>query len=491
MNRILPFTTASSGASNTGCVLALRHSRHGAPEGGDFTLSPRVMRWSEDVTLIDLTPTQSYWQQQACERGVSFVEMLMHTMAHDPLQSSDHQTSVLATNPWQAVLALKTFAHRNTGTFLDLSSGLGKNIHRDLAWDDWWASCEEFSHHLHVIDRKTSAPTSLRRNMRAMQQTIERLQATKPAALKELDTPSIQRRFGITLARLWDWAWQRSELRPEEFPWVFLKPQVTPEVSRHIDHPVREWDHIESFLREDLDRLCHLACWHASERVVSLEWVLSLANSPAITVPVLFRHPHHIHRETGHHKTTLLQAFYAWSSTMSSKLRQSQFKQDALFIDHDSITGWHLRVSERLIIPPQMRSLFLDDLSSPTTRLRDLENSLPTALERYDITTDWTPEGSWETHRGDDDENSSIDRPGLFAQFERRPLFIFENPEPLTIKHRSSGWFFCERVMRKWWESEETTAHTRDYYMRIENNHHLQWVFRDQKGDFYVHGIYG
>lgn len=537
-NNILPFfASANSGSS---LYLAVK----GEPEGG--FLSPRVMQWSSDqdipTLLIDLSPTLRYWKQQSTERNLTLEELLVSLL---PSMTA----GVLASHPWQAVLHLKTLTARgnndhasslghemdkdkaqrrrgpeftlvnedrsqgsNAGfaisrpRLINLNGAFGQNLSRDLSWDAWWQTCHEIAAHWQTCGRKSD---TLVRNLRSMSQTVERMQIESPAQF--LDTSDsnksnlinqMQRRFGVQLAQLWNWTWQdhnetsAAEVVKDDFPWRFIKHKETPETKRLLEQPLRDWEHIEPFLCEDLDRICNLACWNASERVVSLEWVLSFSNSPTLTIPVLFRHPHCLHREATHHKTALLQAFYSWKSVLQKKLKDSHFKEDSLYLDNDSVTEWTLAVSERLIVPNHTRSLFMDDLNSPSHKLREIENTLPCPIERFDLTADWTPGDSWTTVSDETPTFESLSLPSFTAQHCKRPLFIYPKPQAIQSR-RSSGLIFQERVMRKWWEYSKsdhppsTQDAMRDYYLRMEDDGVLQWAFCDNEGKFFIHGIYG
>ena len=492
---ILPFATASSGPTLYFAVI-------GCPEGG--FLSPRVMQWNDDILLIDLTPTLRYWQQQATDRNMTLEELLLSLL---PTMSS----GVLASHPWQAVLNLKTFSARGNNRLIHLKSAFGRNLSKDLSWDSWWQTCHEIAAHWQACGRKSD---SLVRNLRSMLQTMQRMQIGSPAQFQftknasqaheeNLSTtsliPQMQRRFGVLVSTLWSWTWSEdltttaATITKDDFPWRFLKPKEIPTIQRLLENPLREWEHIESLLCEDLNRICNLKCWTASERVVSLEWVLSFSNSPALTIPVLFRHPHCLHREATHHKTALLQAFYSWQSTLQKRLKDSRFKADSQYLEHDSIFEWTLKVSERLIIPTHARSLFMDDLNSPSHRLRELENTLPCSLDRFDLLADWTPADSWTTQKNESPvtfQSSSLG--SLEAQHLLRPLFIHDEPKPLQSK-RSGGLIFKERVMRKWWELPCASLDNamRDYYLRFEDDGVMQWIFQDSTGNFFLHGVYG
>jgi hypothetical protein len=100
------------------------------------------------------------------------------------------------------------------------------------------------------------------------------------------------------------------------FPWQSFTFASLLQVSRHLEEPLCEWQHLEVLLGEDFDRLCGLSSWLAGERIVSLEWRLTLRDLSHHVVPIRFRHPHSLHLEKGLHPTALLQALYAFEGTL-------------------------------------------------------------------------------------------------------------------------------------------------------------------------------
>jgi hypothetical protein len=460
-----------------------------------WLLSPRIMRWSENVLLIDLNPTINYWRQKSTEQGLSLEEFLTRLLP-------DGTQTVFADHPWKAVLHLKTFAKRGKGVFINLNAPLGKALEQDISWDHWYQTCEEYSLYL-----KTKGAT-LKQNMKKLMQTMKRMHIHSPAGFKDIEPMSMRRRFGVQLAQLWDWTWStqhQNQINPPTFIWHHVKSKTKPMVQTVLLHPLREWAHIESLLRDDLDRICNLTCWDSSERVVSLDWVLSFSNSPTLTVPVLFRHPHSLHREITRHKTALIQAFYSWQTVLKQRLRSSSFHPGTNYLENDAVCEWKVVIRERIIPPTQMRSLFEDDYNSPVSRLRSLENNLKIKLESFAIKEDWTPDGSWdiETTNGETKETApSADLketlPSLLSQFSKRPLFIQKSPTLLDEKLDQSD-LFQERVMTKWWENPERSLTNRescvDYYLRSNASSNeftkLQWVFSDHRGHLFLHGIYG
>jgi hypothetical protein len=486
---ILPFTSALSGASRPSHFVAVHTD---APDGGDFmSITPRVMRWNASTYILDLTTVTQYWTQIATEQGMSFTDFLPKLFAQLP---HPPERITMADHPWRALVTLSVILTRPTLNFLDVQSHLGRKILHEVSWINWFELCRELRDHLIAAGSK-----NIQVSFSAMTKTVERMHITHVAQMADVEAPAMQRRFGKLIATAWEWTWSKPKSATDNnfsdgFPWQGITTKVTPSISRHLESSLREWEHIAPILCEDLNKLCNLNCWTSSERVVSLEWVLSFSCSPSLHIPVLFRHPHALHRESGHHKTALLQAFYSWQNAMRS--RQKPESSGETYFSDDAVTEWTLVVTERLLIPSTVKSLFKDDLSTEHAQLRDLENSLPVSLVSYDTTDHWSPERSFaksNTGESNDPVNIACGNIARLAMYQRRPLFMYENPEPLTSKHQSSGMVFCERLTTSWWTdtSPSPRGTCRNYYVRMTDDGLLQWVFQNDDGSLCLHGLYG
>jgi hypothetical protein len=447
-----------------------------------LSISPRIMSWSKDMILIDLRTTWSYWCQLACEKKLSIDDLFSQLCP-------GHTCMVLADHPWSALLHSQTLAMRGCTGFLNLNAPMGKSLTQDLSWDVWNSACHQFLQHLsslHHGKKQNNRVQSLRKGLLQLRRTVDGIQASTPAHLKHQPAASIARRFGAELARIWDWTWQQqnpSSLTDPfaDFPWNTYKQPRNPEVHLLLDHPIRNWDHIEPHLCVDFDRLCRLPCWSSSERVVSLEWELIFVHRPSLKIPVLFRHPHALHRESGHHKTALLQAFYSWENTLQKQLKGS-------LLEDDGIMEWNLRIHERITPIPQLKSLFADDFHTPLAKLRDLENSLPIPLHSYFDRNDWTPTKSCAPSPLKVDENLNIQ---LHAQHRDRPLFLDFSTDPLAFKKPARILpQKSERTMRHWWESSDLKLAVADFQYVLTGSHEFFWIEQNALGRF-ISGVWG
>jgi hypothetical protein len=485
-----------------------------APDGGQFhRLTPRVMKWDETTYLLDLTPVRRYWSHHAEHQQQNLSAYLTDTLWTEMTQT---QQAATAAHPWIALLLLSSAADRPTLKLVDGSSPLGRRLLDDLTCEQWINRVRELREPMTVMTSKGTNSTPKKPNLGSLVplvKTIDRMGLKHIRELADIDVPAMERRFGKLAATAWRWTITNAPSKPngqrslfddtfhDDFPWQNITPKETPSITRCFEHPLRLWDHISPHLMEDFDRICNLTCWSSSERVVSLEWELSFSCSPPLRIPVLFRHPHALHSESGHHKTALLQAFHSWQRAMTS--RQKPCLNGGLdgdtYIVEDSITEWRLVITERLILSPQPHGLFADDgsskkLSTDCSQLMRLENSLAVPLFAYTSTDHWTPERSFTADRRGFDHNhipsGSIAR---LAMNQRRPLFIYKKPESPLDHAQSSGLIFSERVGIDWW-SDIPAGHSgscRDYYIRMTDDGLLQWVFHTDDGSIKIHGIYG
>jgi hypothetical protein len=470
------------------------------------------MRWNDEIVLLDLSTVRRYWQHCALSQNQT---------AFEAISSSIHQqipgclSLAVDHHPWRAVLLLSCMRERPTLKFLDGHSPIGRNLLHQISCDQWVECLRDLRIHIENDPSRNKGRTKPI-SLAAMTRTVQRMGLKQMNEFSDVDPSAMERRFGRLVATAWRWTLQSkaqgggarslfSDFFADDFPWCSIRPQETPTINRHFDHPIQLWDQIESNLRDDLDRICNLVCWQPSERVVSLEWELSFSCSPTLRIPVLFRHPHSLHSESGHHKTTLLQAFHSWQHALSKKAQSTKN-----FIADDSITEWKLSVIERMTIQPQHRSLFSEDLSTDASHLLRLENMLSVPLHSYEETQHWTPERAFSAGVLNFHNSLSHTSPHQLPQNapsnefphkhiartamnQRRPLFIYDQPQTTSDREKSSGLIFSERVGIDWWSDIDLNRelNCRNYYMRMTDDGLIQWVYYTDDGTMKTHGIYG
>jgi hypothetical protein len=514
-------------------------------------LSPKIMQWSDNIWLLDLDRCASYWQHRAERSHLSNPEtkaqqLHQHHVPDETIRISSFFSSflgnlcgetyraTLAPHPWQALLMLCEMGERHLQGLLVASSPFGQSLLHDLSWESWWSCATALMPHLTQTERRRWNPAVFRRQCRDLRRAAQRLGLSSAGALRSIPTQALVRRFGAILGELRDWTYGPDHVTAERpktvgmrllfqdedtdrsfssgFPWHSVISKQNPTITRHLETPLREWDHMEPLLRDDFDRLCLLDSWSTGERIVSLEWRLTLSDLTPLMIPLYFRHPHALHSEQGSHKTALLQAFYAFENIQRSRRKRPRLRDGyepipTLF----AIASWELCITERLTLPRQSLGLFGDQstvedgLSPIDHQLLRLENKLSIPLTAFDLRSDWLPEDSFapvqkdpSIARVDSDAISGYAHSlAVSALSKNRPLFLYREPELLVEGTAPKGGIFNERTMHKWWDTTQNeTSDTkkvlqRDYYRIMDRQHRSLWIYRNSLGQHFVHGIFG
>jgi len=460
------------------------------------SLTPRFMQWQEGTWLLDLRPVWPYWCHQA---GVQ-ASAGNNLETRDKLGSSQQETlqaflrqviarmcgddviAVMDASPWRALIALEVMRERGLSGFVSAQHPIGRNLVSEASWDIWFRMADEVAVHWFATGRERFNLQVFRRQARQMAQAVIRLGIHKPAGLVVMPALAIRRRYGAALHDLWMWT---IESNHEGFPWILWRNEEGIRVKRHLDMPLLEWEHIESVLREDMDRLCALLGKQGAGRVLSLEWRVVFLDFSSLSIPIRFRHPHDLPAESPHHRTALLQACYAFQDSIPA----ARDGAVDLGLYEKAIASWELVVTEKIHVPPTMRDLFGTLMEAGEDRLRQLENRLPVALNAYEVTSNWVPEDGYRVCAGEEVQPGFQN--SLKAIGRKRPLFVYPRPRACAQPaNQSRAWSFCERIMDKWWRSGNASVMQRDYYMMQDQDHRAVWVFKDGAGKWYVHGMY-
>src|SRR5690606_27244538 len=105
-----------------------------------MALSPRIMHWHEDVWLIDLQVSASYWRVQALQQGISVMDVIRTVLEHAMAAENGFYRAALADHPWQAILLFEAMKHRSLSGVLKLDATFGGTVYREISWSTWWAS---------------------------------------------------------------------------------------------------------------------------------------------------------------------------------------------------------------------------------------------------------------------------------------------------------------------------------------------------------------
>lgn len=455
-----------------------------ADERGLEALSTRLMRWKEDVWLVDLAATRSYWETQAQRRGVP-LEGLWRSLVTGLL--GEDGSAALARHPFQALLLARHLSTKKLPGFAHASEPLTQMLWKDLAWGTHWQVTEELLPHLTQARDPRGHPATFRQKLGLMQRSMRRLGLKLPWQLAEVEPLQIRRRFGALFGDVWDWCYGGAEACGD-FPWAGFRFAADPSVSRALEYGVNDWQGLEGWLKEDFDRLAASPQLGGKERVVELAWRLVFDDMGEKTLTVRFRHPHHLQKEVGAHVTALKQCLYAYEAMP----REDDFGQPP-----PPLVAWELTVTERMTPTAVGLTLFGEGDGQDETLLA-LENRLRLALTRHTLCEDWLPEDSQMTASGGDSWPSLPPRaealPSLGALARTRPLFLFETPKPFDPKAKELR--FLERTMSKWWRDGHVQGSrvTRDYFRAREalgdGGDRDYWIFRDGQGRWFVHGVF-
>jgi hypothetical protein len=477
-------------------------------------LTPKAMKWSDDgMWILDLRPCLSFWSHRARNMGLDVVGLIRKVLQTQFSAENHEQTSIgatagyqgaLADNPWLAIVFLNYVRERNLGGLVNLAGPSTLTFFRELSWSAWWKSAIPIAQHFESCKRKHFSPASFRGSCEQMQKAIGRLGILTPWELKTVDSLAVNRRFGTVLRDLWQWTW--SALEPEDsnggasdlkkqfasgFPWQSFQATESPMISRHLEAPLLEWDHMEPLLQEDLNRMCDLDSWDSREGVMRLEWEVVSYDMTAITVPICFRHPHSLASErNSNFVTTTLQAYYSFTQIMKSTMDDQD--TDGYLNPPSPIISWRIKITERLRLSAKIRDLF-GHSDRGNCDLMNLENRLPIELINYDLRQDWLPEDSYcHADASGERQDSMIGQAtaSLQAISRRRPLFLYRNPIFYDNHGHSVTWMFLERIMTKWWEKKPNSSPQRDYYKLIGKDQRAMWVFKDFRGNWYTHGVF-
>lgn len=465
--------------------------------------------------------------------------------AHDDPDAPPPLRAALADHPWAAVLLLGAMTERRLTGFLPLETPFAQNLYRGIVWDDWLDAAKAAAEHLAVNRTAPFNAASFRRDCHQLKTSVSRLRLATPWDLRAAAALAVRRRFGATLATLWEWTFPESpspvtrNAALVSFPWRRWEWSEKPRVARVLEHALWQWDALVPLLLEDLDKLlaARLATRGFEGKATELSWTLTLNDLRQLPVVVRFRHPHDLAREAGHHKTALLQAHYAFEAAIGKQRRDDDEDMEI------PIIAWDLALDACLSTPPGVADLFGNsDESTEAGRLLELENQLPVALLQYGLCQDWLPESSftsgeepeerptarkesWAASRATPypaslseadltpppDEPLSFwdaadefltprtkavaaapprnERPWLIAA-RQRPLFIHADPVPLDTCGHSSGRIFIERTSTKWWRAATDKAEHRDYYRLLDRMNRSAWIFQDGEGKWFVQGVF-
>ncbi|MBK26226.1 MAG: hypothetical protein CME70_19665 [Halobacteriovorax sp.] len=448
-----------------------------------FALGSRVMQWSEEILLIDLSNVYNYWKwaAQGEELLPFFERKLKELFGETQLQFC------FAHHPFQAVLNLK----QQEESFTCLGTPQGDLYFRQQDFRYWESALEEFGKH---IPSKELA--EFRKNIGRFNRFLERMKINRPFDILNIKQDSLERRFGKWLGRVWSWVFKGFEkVKPEplqgdlfqtnfssfdiSFPWQGTLLKEMPFIKRFLDHPLIEWEHMCEPLVEDMNKLLKEYRELRQERVTRINWVVTLESLEEKSCSIIFRNPHSLLDDAPKFETFLFQAYYSYLSMM----KEIEAREDNLdFPIRMATVGWRLEVQESLRTAHLNEDLLSGSVSS--SRM-EMENKLPLSLQSFGLRPSFFPEVSFGPR---EDEYLGEKLPWLAAS-KRKPLFIFNKIEPLVLEGNYKK-TFLERVSTIWWHGAEPELGDRDYYLIEDNEGIMWWAFQEPTGGWFKHGLF-
>lgn len=468
--------------------------------GSDFTyeslqmISPNVMQWNDQIWIVDLRSCLSYWSAQGKKTNTSVFEYIRGIC--DRIGGKSGYYASVASDPWQSILLLGVLEEKGMHGFISLQSNMGRNLYTYLSWQVWQrcVTCLiQFLYTNNLIRR--SKLIQYEQKLSHMLRSIKKLGINFPSEISDMPAYQIRRRFGRWMESVWKRTYQTKYHQPdcdldeheEIMPWVAYRAKIVPVVTRYLDFPLKQWDQIEDYLKQDLHKLSFLDSFKNTHRIISLEWLVVLQNLDEVPLTIFFRHPYNLRKEPPHFRTALLQIFFQYESY---QLKIASDQNDEI-LQETAIIGWQLKITQTLEISNIGHQLFDD--SNDLDALIALENRLQVPLYSYQHYDSWVPEESFvikNTREYSAEINPSTEGQYSFKQASTKhhPLYIYPYPQKFQSDTKSGVWRFVERVMDSWWKQPSPNTF-RDYYQYINLEKNL-WLYQDSSGQWYTHGIF-
>ncbi len=472
-------------------------------------LTTEVMQWTDTVWIMDISPYYSYWLKQSRTAGSNPIslwrKLFNHLLGEDAeagrskiISLSPSYRACCARNPWSAVLLLSVMRGKEINGLISQDSKFGSSLLKELSWKTWWQEVENSETRFSNARIKGFKPARFKQQCKRLRMAVPRLGLKHPRDMSILNYSGVKRRFGETLANIWDWTYgvfqnSRESIYQTGFPWQTWRFESPPVVDRHLDYTLLVWEQFAPLLVEDFDKL-HRMRRNSGERVTRIDWKLRFDDMRCLEIPIRFRNPHNLRKELGEHQTALLQANYGFIDLMNEKFPTDS--QDGSTNPMPIIMGWKLEVSASLCLPDIVLDIFGESQEKDTELdiLLKLENELPVSLNRYMSKHDWLPEDSFFEEHFQEEEvvipDSEINR-SLEALAEDRPLYIRRDPLPIRAIKQPRVKDFLESTMTKWWKEETHPGKERHYFKHIDPEGNSTWVFQDTAGNWYQHGVFG
>jgi hypothetical protein len=437
-------------------------------------LSPDFMQWGENRWLISLGAVESYWcgtsNGDLPQKLRELLDKRFHASSVTLIGQMVSYRAAFARNPWRALLLHSLMEDRKINGLVQEFSQAGEGLFQHLRWDHLWRIGYEVYHHLRSKGKGEKESRKLKTTLLLMEKAFSGIGIHHPENISRIPSEQIERRFSDWGLRIWEWTWwsPAEGIREIYFPWIPWLGERKYEVTHFFEHELRDWSAIENELRCDLVKLSK----DMSEmlRIFGLRWTLYLEDESKFDIPVVFRYPMNLFSDLPNGKIILKHLYHSFWGTLEQVGRDDS--------NNLGIKAWSVEVTKHVYAKRETRSLFHS--TSDFEDIKDLETRTSVQFFRFYLSQDPWPEYSYRQVDSEDNHFATF-----LPKDQNRPLFLWKSPIP---SKSPSHKLFLERVSQRWWEKGNFGR--RDYYKYRDEEGQSHWVFKDQEGIWYKHGIY-
>ena len=447
-----------------------------------FSISPEIMHWRDDLWIIDLNSTKRYWYATSLQKNQSLEDALKEQLNI----SLDSFQWINCKHPWQGLILLPMLSEERRLYYFE--EDYCQNLARSISWESWLKESDTLYKHLQNLVKQTAlSKFSTKRSQ--LLRAMERLGLEDVYDLEQADTSSIQKRFGLWIAKLWEWTFpqKRSDLPLmqglqdlNEFPWICEKPKQTAAKMRALDYSVDQWDQLEPFLQEDIAHIEKAFLRQKKISVCQIDWSLELYGGQSFSLKIDFRNPYAIFDDAPVFNTALTQARYQFEAWQKDLSEEKSFHD---YLEAYKIVSWKLEVSKNIYLQQSEQSLEIDSGITNYYKILDLENKLPKPIEHYRIKKGFAIKAHETKEKTE----------GIFTQKDNlwtktashRPLYYKTTQKKLrNLPYRS---FFLERNSTDWWKEEHSEDYNWDFY-KSHYQRNWNWIVKNSFGEIYELG---
>ncbi|MFK8137227.1 MAG: hypothetical protein AB8E15_02600 [Bdellovibrionales bacterium] len=453
-----------------------------------FSLSPHTMRWDKDLYFIDVQATENYWRLKAKYHNELYSDFLLKKITESFPQAKIYT----AKHPWQALLLLKAMGETAEKNYIySFHSKLGENLFKTLKWEEWLSVAKQV---LKYYDTKNIQLDGGKTRSKILQfeKAMERLGLEGPEDLKEADLASIRKRFGNFIERLWEWSFpEKSKRLPlfqslddlKAFPWLACDVPVHYKAFQLLEYPCEYWEHIEAFLKEDCKKLFEQVKQRTDLRVCKIDWRLHLYDGRDLQLPVYFRNPYSLHKESEKFTSLLQQANYSFHSWQKDLKEEKDY---STYPEAYKIVSWELVITEFIFHSEDSLELVAsEDTYNIYNKLLDIENKLPRSLENYQVRESFLVDQSFQL-RNEKAQLKTFTHLQWKNAGSLRPLFIHKKHKSIPAPYRAT---FLERCSRNWWNQHSLRNYRVDYFKSLDRQSQ-RWLSKDIDGKWMEYGSF-